>query len=131
MIWHASRRHTYIYIYMERVVSFSSPARSPLLLYCNDNSARDGGRDAVNIEYRCEVKKKKRKESLESLERGKIMERGRVLVVGTRRGNSRRERNSLLRGFGRAKSRVPKSLPPTLPRAGQSLQPDLFPRFRC
>lgn len=61
MIWHASRRHTYIYIYMERVVSFPSPARSPLLLYCNDNSARDGGRDAVNIEYRCEVKKKKKK----------------------------------------------------------------------
>ena len=37
-----------------------SPARLPLVLYRNDNSARDGGRDAVNIEYRCEDLEKER-----------------------------------------------------------------------
>lgn len=43
-----------------------SPARLPLVLYRNDNSARDGGRDAVNIEYRCEdLERKKREKSLE------------------------------------------------------------------
>lgn len=41
---------------MERV----SPARLPLVLYRNDNSARDGGRDAVNIEYRCKDLERKR-----------------------------------------------------------------------
>lgn len=108
MIWHANRRH--IYICVERV----SPARLPLVLYRNDNSARDGGRDAVNIEYRCEDLKRER-EKREIVGEKKIMERGRV-VVGMRRSNSRRERSSLLRGFGRAKSRVPKSTSlPTLP----------------
>lgn len=101
-----------------------SPARLPLVLYRNDNSARDGGRDAVNIEYRCEDLEREKKER-EIVGEKKIMERGRV-VVGMRRSNSRRERSSLLRGFGRAKSRVPKStsLPSNPPRAGQSLQLD-------
>lgn len=130
MIWHASRRHTYIYIYI-----WKGSSRFPLLLVhlsffiATITRLEMVGEMRLILSIGARLRKKKRKESLESLEREEIMERGRV--VGTRRGNSRRERSSLLRGFGRAKSRVPKSLPPTLPRAGQSLQPDLFPRFRC
>ena len=120
MIWHASRRHIHICVWRG----------SLLIVYLSFFIAtiirlEMVGEMRLISSIGARILRKREKKEREIVGEKKIMERGRV-VVGTRRGNSRRERSSLLRGFGRAKSRVPKStsLPSNPPRAGQSLQLD-------
>lgn len=107
MIWHASRRHIYIYVWRG----------SLLLVYLSFFIAtiirlEMVGEMRLISSIGARILREKR-------ERNRWREENngeRARVVGTRRGNSRRERSSLLRGFGRAKSRVPKSTSlPTLP----------------
>lgn len=118
MIWHTSRRHIHICVWRG----------SLLLVYLSFFIATIIRLEMVgemrlisSIGARILREREKRERN-----RWREENNGGRVVVGTRRGNSRRERSSLLRGFGRAKSRVPKStsLPSNPPRAGQSLQLD-------